>query len=260
MSLSACPDFEYIRRHVPIRDITNRLGLDVQGKMVRCWRPERHQHGDRTPSVGVHIRRNTARCFVCDSRSLSTIDLVMSVRGLDVKSAARWIAERYPVPSLPKGKHLESRSRWPERFRIGASDSRLSVLIRSGIWVLLSPAQRSILPVLDTFTQANETKVTISYRGIARYASIGSHSTISSAIRRFQSFHFLHKGHSATEGGFRNCNVYEWTLDNPVFMEIANSEHQKQQAEIEAERSLRAEAKARLRATLITSKSSVQRA
>src|SRR5712691_4768961 len=103
---STCPDFSYIRVRVPIRDVARELGLEVLGNMVRCWRPERHQHEDRTPSVGLHIRRNTARCFVCDPRSLSTIDLVMSVQGASVKSAARWIAERFQVPGLPKGKHL----------------------------------------------------------------------------------------------------------------------------------------------------------
>jgi len=183
----------------------------------------------------------------------------MSVQGVNVTSAARWIAERFQVPSLPKGKHLESRSRWPERFRIGAGDSRISVLIRSGIWALLTPKQHSILPVLDTFAPPNETKVIISYRGIARYAKVGSHSTVSSAIRRFQSFHFLVRVGSSAEDGVRNCNAYEWTLDDPAFLEIADSEYQKQRAEIEAERNLRAEARANRRGTLITGKYSVQR-
>ena len=246
----ACPDFDYIRNRVSIRDVARQLELDVQGKMTRCWRPDGHQHGDRTPSVGLNVRGNTARCFVCDPRSLSTIDLVISVLGVDVKSAARWIAERFQVPNLPKGKHLESRSRWPERFRIGAGEPRTAILVRSGIWALLAPRQHSILPVLDTFTPPGETKVRISYRGIARYAKVGSHSTISSAIHRFQSLHFLRKVRSSTENGFRSCGEYEWSLDNPSFLEMAVAQEKKQREEIEAERSLRAEARARRRDAL----------
>lgn len=237
-------DFEHIRRYISIRDVADALQLEVSGKMVRCWRPENHQHGDRTPSVGLYIRRNTARCFVCDPRSLSTIDLVMSVLGVDITSAARWIAERFEVPSLPKGKHLRSRFRWPERFRIGTSDSRLDVIMRSGIWALLTPKQHSILPALNTFTPTNETKVKISYRGLARYANVRSHSTISAAIRRFESLHFLRKCRKSTDDGFRDCSAYEWTLENPKFLEIADAQHNKQRAEIEAERNLRAKARA----------------
>jgi hypothetical protein len=169
---------------------------------------------------------------------------VRSVLGVDIISAARWIAQRFEVPNLPKGKHLGSRSRWPERFRIGTTDSRLNALVRSGIWALLTPKQHSILPVLATFTPTNETMVTISYRGIARYAGVGSHSTIATALRRFQSFHFVCKSRTPTEGGFRNCNSYQWTLENPKFLEIAATQQKKQRADIEAERILRAEVRA----------------
>lgn len=251
-------DFEYIRRSIPIQGIAEALGLRISGKMVRCWRPERHKNEDRTPSVGLNIRANTARCFVCDSRSLSTIDLVMSIRSIDILPAARWIAAHFQVPSLPKGKHLATHSRWPENFRVGTRDSRLEVLVRSGIWALLTPKQHSILPVLDTFTPANEGMVTISYRGIARYAGVGSHSTIASALRRFQSFHFLQKRHRFEEAGFRGCNAYRWTLDNPNFVEIAKSHQEKHRLEIEAERTLRAEARTLRKSAAATSKYFVQ--
>jgi len=118
--------------------------------------------------------------------------------------------------------------------------------------------QRSILPVLDTFTPANEAKVTISYRGIARYASVGSHSTVAAALRRFQTLHILRKRNSrAAQDGFRSCGTYEWTMDDPEFLEIASARNRKQREEIEAERSLRAEAKTRRKAALITGKYSV---
>jgi hypothetical protein len=178
------PDFKHIRERVPIREVASDLGLTISGNTIHCWRPENHQNGDRTPSVGLHVRKNTAKCFVCDSRSLSTIDLVMSVRKVELRAAVRWIAACHPIPNIPKGKHLESKQRWPERYRVGVGASRLDYLVRMGLWASLSPAQRSIVQVLDTFSEGDS--VTISYRGLMRYSGIRSQSTISSAIKRFQ--------------------------------------------------------------------------
>jgi hypothetical protein len=64
MAAARIPDFEHIRRKVPIRKIARDLGLAISGNMVHCWRLENHQNGDRTPSVGLHVRKNTAKCFV----------------------------------------------------------------------------------------------------------------------------------------------------------------------------------------------------
>ena len=112
------PDFEHIKQKVPIHEIARQLNLDVIGNSVRCWRPENHQHGDRTPSVGLDKRRNRARCFVCDGKALSVIDFVMSVLGVALSEAIRWIVKRHPVPDIPKGSHFKPQQRWPERFRV----------------------------------------------------------------------------------------------------------------------------------------------
>lgn len=77
------PDLEYIKAWLPVAEVAAALELEVVGNMVRCWRPEKHQHGDRTPSVGIDRRRNRVRCFVCDGRAYSGIDLVEKVMGYD---------------------------------------------------------------------------------------------------------------------------------------------------------------------------------
>jgi len=46
------PDLKYINRNVPIIDVARALGLDVGASNIRCWRPELHQNGDRTPRLG----------------------------------------------------------------------------------------------------------------------------------------------------------------------------------------------------------------
>ena len=96
------PDMKYINRELPIADVARALDLRFDGLgKVHCWHPERHQNGDRTASVGIRVSNNTVKCFVCDSRPMGPIDLVMDVRGVGPAEAALWIAERFTVPSIP---------------------------------------------------------------------------------------------------------------------------------------------------------------
>jgi hypothetical protein len=233
---------------VPIRDVAVQLGLSVTGNMVHCWRPENHQHGDCTASVGLHLRRNIARCFVCDARSLSTIDLVMSVRELKFPAALLWITSRYEVPAVPKGEHTQHKERWPERYRIGASGSDLQTLIRSGIWASLTPAQRSIVPVLETFADAQTQRVTISYRGIMRYAGVRSQSTVATALKRFRALRFLSVEASKDRDGFRACNSYRLCFGDPEFLQLAHDCLQKQTEQINQERAFRENARGKRKA------------
>jgi hypothetical protein len=255
------PDLEYIRRFVPIREVALQLGLRVAGGMVHCWRPDNHQHGDRTPSVGLQERRNFAKCFVCDERALSPIDLVMSSLGLDLRAAVKWITARYDVPAASRGKHIQHQERWPERFRVGAGTFPFDTLIRSGIWASLTPSQRSILPVLKTFARNDnsDNTVTISYRGLMRYAGIGSHSTVATALKRFQALHILQVQRGTGSDGLRACNAYRLTFDDPAFLGLANAAFSKQGEAIRLERELRAEARRqRRKADPFTSNFSVQ--
>ena len=231
-----------MRESVPIRDVAEQLGLRIVGNMVHCWRPENHQHGDRTASVGLQRRRNKAKCFVCDERTLSPIDLVMSVLGLDLRAAVQWITSRYDVPAAPKGKHIEHPERWPERFHVGRG-SAVEVLIRSGIWASLTPAQRSLVPVLETFTDSGTRKVTISYRGMMRYSGVRSQSTISSALKRFRALRFLRVETSRDTEGLRACGTYRLDFDNPEFLQLAGDCLRKHSEQIEQERELRKNAR-----------------
>jgi hypothetical protein len=237
------PDLAYIRRSVPIRDVARQLDLRIAGNMVHCWRPQNHQHGDRTPSVGLHVRRNRAKCFVCDARQLSPIDLVMSVLGLNLAAGVQWITSRFDVPPTPKGKHIQHAERWHERFRVGSNDSLQHTLVRSGIWASLTPAQRSIIPVLVTFADPSTNVVTISYRGLMRFAGVGSHSTVATAFKRFQALRFLAIGRATASDGLRACNVYRLTQGDPTFLRLANETYGAHKDAIEAERELRAAAR-----------------
>lgn len=241
------PDFDYIRKSVPIIDVARQLGLTVTGTHAHCWRTEKHRNADADPSIGFFRKNNTGKCFVCDSRSWSTIDLVMFVRRCDLREAISWITERYSVPSLPKGRHIEQREGWSPRFRASDADSVLDVLVLSGLWSDLTNAQRSILGALITFFKLAGDGTTISYRGLMRYSGVKSQATIAAALRLFQQMGFLHVESAAGEGPTRCVNRYVLNFEDAGFQSVVSSIYEQQKEEIALERTLRAEArKARL--------------
>jgi len=207
--------------------------------MLHCWRPENHENGDRTPSVGLHFRKNRVKCFVCDAHALSPIDLVMHVRGVELPRAVAWITSRWPVPDLPHGKHVQHGERWPERFRLGTGTSAFEPLIRSGIWSDLAPSDRAILPVLETFALANSRQVTISYRGISRYSGIRSPTTVSLSLKRLRALRILSITNTRGNDGFRTCNTYRITLDDPQFLQLAQRAYEAHLEAIAQEKALR---------------------
>jgi hypothetical protein len=127
------PDMRYINREIRIADIARKLDLRLDGSSkIHCWRPDRHQHRDRTASVGIRATNNTAKCFGCGHGPIGPIDLVMDVLGMSSPAdAALWIAERFPVPSIPARRPVPSLAR---AYRVGY-ERGLGLLVRSGLWV-----------------------------------------------------------------------------------------------------------------------------
>jgi DNA primase len=87
-------DLNEIKSKNNILDVARELGLDVRGASARCFRPERHKHNDRSPSLSFDLKRNTFRCHVCSDIRGSVIDLVMKVKGLNFREAVEYLAER----------------------------------------------------------------------------------------------------------------------------------------------------------------------
>ena len=237
------PDLEYIKTRIPITTIARDLGLCVKGYKARCWRPENHRNSDFNPSVGFQKAETRYRCFVCDAHSGSNIDLVMAVLDVDMREAVRWICGRCDVPSVSTGRHQSSSERWSPHFRVGVSGFDLmETIIRSGLWKDFSPSERAILPVLLDYADRSNGLATISYRGIMRYAGIGSPTTVSKALRRFENIYIL-KIFRGKDSGLRAINAYCVSADDPRFQEIVTEICRKQREEIEIERQLREEAR-----------------
>jgi hypothetical protein len=178
------PDMRVINRELPIADVARALDLRLEGvSKIHCWHPDRHQHGDRTPSVGIRKSNNTVKCFGCDSKPMGPIDLVMDVLGIPSPAdAALWIAANFPVPFMPAHRRLTGQVRRGERVQSG-----LALMIRSGLWGRLSPAAQAIAPVLLEIAErerpaGERLTAKISYRGITQVSGIESPNAIRRAL------------------------------------------------------------------------------
>lgn len=182
---SGVPDLDFIKKSVPITAVATELGLRVSGQMMHCWRHEQHQHGDRTASVGFIKRTNKGKCFACDDLPFSNVDLVMNVLGCSTIQAIQWIAARFPVPTIPKGRHLKHREQLQPFSRVGLG-GRVENLVRSGLWAALSHSEKAILAVFCELADPNTHNLRISYRGLMRFAGVRSCATVAGATKHFE--------------------------------------------------------------------------
>jgi hypothetical protein len=237
------PDIAFIKKFVPIREIAIELELDVSGNSARCWRPDSHKNGDRTPSISFDTRKNIGRCFVCDSRAWSGIDLVMMVRGVSIREAAEWIAARFRVPQIRRRKHIKPREQWDSSSRVGVSGFALEEVVLTGFWATLTCSEIRILGVFCTFCPPGSGAKAISYRGIMRFAGVRSQSTVSRVLKCFSRMGLLEITRGSAHG-FRVCNTYSLTLESSLLRDLLRVVYQRHTKEIEVERQIRTELRA----------------
>jgi hypothetical protein len=237
------PDISAARR-LPVTDVAEALGLEVHGSMLRCWRPENHQYGDRTPSVGIWRRRNKARCFLCDPKPLSPVDLVMSVLGVDVYTALLWLDARFGLPRIPKGKHLARRQR--VHGRVGVN-GRLEPVVLSGLFAAMTHAEAKLLVVLDALADSQTHTVTISYRGLGRYAGLAKDSSVSKGLKRLANLHAIEILKGRGGRGLAECSRYRLTLEDERFLRHLRACHAATREQVDAQRRIRAERRAHLK-------------
>jgi hypothetical protein len=244
------PDMEFIRNEVPIFEVAVDLGIRLaSATTAQCWRTDQHKNGDRTPSM--HFHNNRCRCFVCDGKSMTTIDLVQTHEGCSLFDAIAWICLRFDVPTIAKNQKLARPKRW-QIGRVGAAHFPLEELILSGLWADFDDATRAILPVLCRFADSSTKQVQISYRGIARYSGKRSDSTIASSLRKLEQIGLLKVSREKSTGTFRECGRYRFDWDNPHFQSLLRKSLEQTKTEADGERALRAQARIRKSRTLFT--------
>jgi hypothetical protein len=240
------PDISWLKKNVPVLGVARALGLTIRRRKAKCWRVEKHRHGDLDPSLSFFEKRNRCRCFVCDMRGgHSNIDLVMGVLGCDLGSAVQWIAERFTVPNIKVGRPSGSALAAPTPYRVGVHGSEWEVIVRSGMWGAMTVGERSILVTLD-YLKDSETGLTrLSYRGIMRYSGVKKMANVSSAIKELKKMHALQSVAGLRFGLVRECSNYRVTLDDPKFLELCNAVFTSARQEIAQEREYRASQKAK---------------
>jgi hypothetical protein len=134
------PDAKWMRKEIAIADVAHKLGLAGDSKNFDCWRD--HPSGKPRRSLSVHRKSNTARCFTCDKRNLSTIDLVAGVTGYDVSAAIRWLDNEFP------GAPRVSPKRDEPYVRPAKTQMTLQGLITSPGWTERSLAAKAVLAAI----------------------------------------------------------------------------------------------------------------
>ena len=231
-------DLDYIRRRVPVTDVARELGLRVRSSSsAHCWRTEAHQHGDRSPSL-YFTRKNRWQCAVCDGRTMSNLDLVQAVLGCDLREAVTWLADRWQIPQVPRGKHTQRRNPQARCVRIGTSGFPFEDLVMTGFWAMLSKAAKSLLVTLLVFTDPDTHWATLSFRALRRYAGL-SFRGVTNAVRELRRIALLEVEACPCPGlaaPLRPCNRYRLNFEAPAFLELRAAVHQKHISEIQYER------------------------
>ncbi len=246
------PDARFVREKVPIAEVASALGLEVfDAKMIRCWHPEDHHHGDRTPSVGIAKRFNKVKCFGhgCDGQLRGPIDLVVDVRACTVAEAIYWIANRFPVPTIPNGKHLVKPKGRVARYGF---ERPIELLVRSGLWARMSRCAQLLAVAfveLPLESQRDESwELEISYRALARYSGLKSDASICKGLQELEFMGWLRRKqpcYRERDSPVRETATYVVTPYSDAVRELANATAADLRQAIDEERRMRAEKRAR---------------
>lgn len=211
--------------------------------MIHCWRPENHKHGDSTASVSIWTARNKIKCFVCPVPAMSVVDLTISVLSTDIHGAIRWLDENFKLEYIPKGKHLEPRTK-EQPFQVG-HEQPLDLLVSSGIWAGLAAQTQRIVPVLLKFAKKidrDRWRTDMSYTGLMRYSGVRSRNSISTAINQLREIGWLVVEQiPSSNGPLKIVNSYLITPYSDDLMELANSMALQVKQEIAVEKRIRKE-------------------
>jgi hypothetical protein len=150
-----------LNRHV-IEEISRVLigqGFKPHGEWLhgRCLYPERHKHGDRSPSFGFNTASGYGHCYLCGTMLAKevcarlNIDLVQ-LGGLVEKPEPPKITRRREPPAEPPRDELSSQPLklhdWLERYMIwaGAAGNQTPLIFHqaAGLWLLATAVGRRL--------------------------------------------------------------------------------------------------------------------
>ncbi|MBQ3715370.1 MAG: toprim domain-containing protein [Fibrobacter sp.] len=109
-------ELKQFKESLSITAVAKALGIDVVHGRCRCFFPQRHAHGDRTPSVSFSEERGTFRCWVCDDVRGDVISLVQLCKNMSFLEAVEWLKSEFSFlvgSPKPVEKPSPSRTREP---------------------------------------------------------------------------------------------------------------------------------------------------
>lgn len=89
-------EFKQFKSAISITAVAKMLGVQVLNGKCRCFFPQRHVHGDRTPSVSISENHGNFRCWVCDDVHGDVISLVQILKDCSFTEAVKWLTNQYP--------------------------------------------------------------------------------------------------------------------------------------------------------------------
>ena len=104
-------ELKQFKTSLSITAVAQALGIEVVRGKCKCFYPQRHVHGDRTPSVSISEERGMFRCWVCDDVRGDVISLVQLCNGWSFVQALNWLKDTYPFLVPGKGNRPISESR-----------------------------------------------------------------------------------------------------------------------------------------------------
>ena len=101
-------ELKQFKSAISITAVAQSLGVEVSHGKCRCFFPQRHTHGDRTPSVSISEERGCFRCWVCDDVRGDVISLVQIIKDCGFTEALNWLMEQYPFLVPPSARNVVS--------------------------------------------------------------------------------------------------------------------------------------------------------
>ncbi|MDR1811928.1 MAG: toprim domain-containing protein [Candidatus Fibromonas sp.] len=108
-------EIKELKSSLSITAVAKRLGLNVERGHFRCFFPERHAHGDRTPSVSINEEKGYFHCFACSDVGGDVIDLVRLSLGMSFPEAIKWLKGDAPSIAREMQKSLPQKNRKKEK-------------------------------------------------------------------------------------------------------------------------------------------------
>ena len=89
-------ELKQFKASLSITAVAQALGIKVERGKFKCFCPQRHVHGDRTPSVSISEERGMFRCWVCDDVRGDVFSLVQQYRVCSFPEALNFLKEMFP--------------------------------------------------------------------------------------------------------------------------------------------------------------------